>query len=150
MVIVIIVPCTESIKKADTYMDLALEHLLRKLNRKILVAKSTDDRGTASEQETARSPKDKRYASRYADDFKFDNSETESSGEPFSPPLSDIRWIGTSLADTRSFNGVLSADEGTGTNEQNGGGISNGTVTLLVLGGLFFLLLMVAFFVFAW
>ena len=44
---------------------------------------------------------------------------------PFHPQyLSEIRWSGTSLADGRSFDDVLNADEEIGTNKQNGGGIS--------------------------
>lgn len=151
IVIVIIIPSTESIKKVHTDMKLALERLLSKSSRNISPRKSTDAEGTAFEEETARSsPKGKRYASEFTNDFEFDNSESESSPEPFTPPVSDIRWSGTSLADSRSFDDVLSADEGKGTKKQNGGGISIAFVTVLVLGGLFFLLLMVAFFVFAW
>ena len=118
-----------------------------------MLPKSVDAEGTASEGETAKSSfKRKRYAS-YAsgdtDDFEFDNSDTESSAEPFSSPVSDIRWSGTALADRRSFDGVVgSAGKAKATNEQNGDGLSSGTV--LAFGGIFFLLLMLYISAFAW
>ena len=134
-----------------------------------MLPKSIDTEGSASEEETAKSSfKRKRYAS-YAsgntDDFEFDNSDTESSAEPFSSPVSDISWSGTALADGRSFDGVDgSADKiinvakqiyqikiinvAQTTNEQNGDGLSS--VAVLSFGGLFFLLLMFSILVFAW
>lgn len=120
-----------------------------------MLPKSTYAEGTASEGETAGSSfKQKRYAS-YAsgdtDDSEFDDSETESSAEPFSSPVSDIRWSGTSLAGRRSFDGVAgTADKGKGTKEQIADGLSDSFVAVLAFGGLFFLLLMISFFVFAW
>ena len=125
-----------------------------------MLPKSTGAEGTASERETAGSSfKQKRYAS-YAsgdtddsefDDSEFDDSETESSAEPFSSPVSDIRWSGTSLAGRRSSDGVAGiADKGKGTKEQIADGLSDSFVAVLAFGGLFFLLLMISFFVFAW
>ena len=125
----------------------------QRLSRKTSLPKAIDTEGSASEEETANSSfKRKRYAS-YAsgdtDDFEFDNSDTESSAEPFSSPVSDIRWSGTALADRRSFDGVVgSADKAKRTNEQNGDGLSS--VVVLAFGGLFLLLLMFSIFVFAW
>lgn len=151
IVTVIIIPFTESIKKADADVKLASERLLIKLSRKKLLSKSTDTQGIAFEGGTDKSSfKRKRYASGDTNDFEFDNSETESSAEPFSPPVSDIRWSGTSLADSRSFDDFLGAGEGLGTNEHNRGGISIALIAVPVFGGLFFLLLMITFCVFAW
>ena len=134
-----------------------------------MLPKSIDTEGSASEEEKAKSSfKRKRYAA-YAsgdtDDFEFDNSDTESSAEPFSSPVSDISWSGTALADGRSFDGVDgSADKiinvakqiyqikiinvAQATNEQNGDGLSS--VAVLSFGGLFFLFLMLYISVFAW
>jgi len=127
------------------------ERLLRKLRRKKLLPKSTDTKGIESERETVRSSfKRKRYSSADTNDFEFDDSETGSTAEPFSPPVSDIRWSGTSLADSRSFDDVLSADEGIRANKQKGDGISIGFIAALVFGGLVFLLLTITFFVLAW
>ena len=130
---------------------MASDRLLGKFGRKELLPKFTDTEGIVSKGETDISSFNrKRYASKDTNDFEFDDSETESDAEPFSPPVSDIRWSGISLADSGRFNDFLSADEGIGTNKHNGSGISIAFITVLVLGGLFFLLLMIAFFVFAW
>lgn len=146
IVIVIIIPSTEYNKKADTDMKLTLQRLLRKYRSKILLPKSTGAEGTASKDEIARSsPEGRNYASGETKDFQFDNSETESSTEQFSPPVSDIRWSGTSLADSYSFDGVPIKDEGTGEKKQNGGG-----TTAIILEGLFFFLLLVVFCVYVW
>lgn len=146
IVIVIIIPSTEYNKKADTDMKLTLQRLLRKYRSKILLPKSTGAEGTASKDEIARSsPEGRNYASGETNDFQFDNSETESSTEQFSPPVSDIRWSGTSLADSYSFDGVPIKDEGTGEKKQNGGG-----TTAIILEGLFFFLLLVVFCVYVW
>ena len=127
---------------------MASERLLRKFSGRKLLSKSIDTEG----EKAGYSFKHKRYASGDEDtnDFEFDNSETESSGEPFSSPVSEIRWSGTSLADRRSFDAVVTTDEGKGKNEQNGSGLSTAFVAVLAFGGLFFLLLMITFFVFAW
>lgn len=144
--IVIIIPSAEYNKKADTDNNLTLERLLRESRSKILRPISTGAKGTASKDEIARSsPKGKKYASGVTNDFQFDNSETESSTEQFSPPVSDIRWSGTSFADSYSFDGVPIEDEGTGAKKQNGGG-----ATIIILGGIFSLSLLVAFCVFVW
>ena len=148
---------------------MASPRLLRKLSWKKMLPKSIATEGTASDWETAKSSfKRERYGS-YASgdthDFEFDNSDTESSAEPFSSPVSDIRWSGTALADRRSFDGVVgSADKiinvakqiyvkkiinvAEATNEQNGDGLSS--VAVLAFEGLFFLLLMFCIFLFAW
>lgn len=125
---------------------MASERLLRKFSHRKLLSKSIDTEGIGSEGEKSG------YSSgdEDANDFEFDNSETESSGEPFSSPVSEIRWSGTSLADRRSFDAVVTTDEGKGKNEQNGSGLSTAFVAVLAFGGLFFLLLMITFFVFAW
>ena len=153
IVFAIIIPFKGFIKKHDTDVKMASERLLRKFSGRKLLSKSFDTEEIGSEGEKAGySSKHKRYASGDGDtnDFEFDNSETESSGEPFSSPVSEIRWSGTSLADTRSFDAVVTTDEKKGTNEQNGGGLSTAFVAVLVFGGLFFLMLMITFFVFAW
>jgi len=146
ILIFMIISSTEYNKKADTEMKLTLERLLRKSRSKILRPIPTGAEGTASKDEIARSsPKGKKYASGETKDFQFDNSETESSTEQFSPPVSNIRWSGTSLPDSYSFDGVPIEDEGTGAKKQNGGG-----TTVIILGGIFFLLLLVAFCVYVW
>lgn len=144
--IVIIIPSTDYNKKADTDNKLRLERLLKKSRSKILLPKSTGAEGTASKDEIARSsPKGKKYVSGETKGFHFDNSETGPSTEQFSPPVSDIRWSGTSFAESYSFDGVPIEDEGTGAKKQNGGG-----ATVIILGGIFFLSLLVAFCVFVW
>lgn len=133
---------------------MASKRPLRKFSGKKLLPKPIDTEGIASEGETAKSSfKHKRhasYASGDTNDFEFDNSDTESGAEPFSSPESDFRWRGTSLADRRSFDGAGKIYEEKGTNEIERDGIPTAFVAMFAFGGLFFLLLIISIFVFAW